>query len=217
MSDSVSWLEIISIVSSIVSVIIGGFAIWLAVKFYEMSNKSAEKLEKASSNIEATNKRLETLFDKLYSDTFAMVKDTVSDMRNHVWRNDQQTDESENNISHLKEELRSEFQKGLEQAASKNDIKQMHAKVNELIDSTVEKVSYATKQPEVEYVFETIKNQIADEGYTTPAKLKSELDMTSRRISLALFRLRKDGKINWSGSSNQIWSDSHIDISEETP
>ncbi|MEN8494619.1 hypothetical protein ABFB50_06585 [Dehalococcoides sp. THU3] len=78
-------METISIVSSIVSVIIGCFAIWLSVTFYRLSNKISEDTKEAAKGISASVDRLESLFDRLYSDTFSMMKDTVSDMRKHIW------------------------------------------------------------------------------------------------------------------------------------
>jgi hypothetical protein len=78
-------METVSLIASIVSVIIGGFAIWLSVTFYRLSNKISEDTKEAAKGISASVDRLESLFDRLYSDTFSMMKDTVSDMRKHIW------------------------------------------------------------------------------------------------------------------------------------
>jgi len=86
-------METVSLVASIVSVIIGGFAIWLSVTFYRLSNKISEDTKEAAKGISASVDRLESLFDRLYSDTFSMMKDTVSDMRKHIWpEKEQHTD-----------------------------------------------------------------------------------------------------------------------------
>lgn len=78
-------METVSLVASFVSVIIAAFAIWLSVKFYQMSSIIAENTKEASKSIAASVDRLESLFDRLYSDTFSMMKDTVTDMRKHMW------------------------------------------------------------------------------------------------------------------------------------
>ena len=78
-------MEIASLVASIVSVIIAGFAIWLSVTFYRLSNRISEDTKEAAKGISASVDRLESLFDRLYTDTFSMMKDTVSDMRKHIW------------------------------------------------------------------------------------------------------------------------------------
>jgi uncharacterized protein YneF (UPF0154 family) len=38
MQGSIDWIAIISITASLVAIMIGGFAIWLAVTFYRMSD-----------------------------------------------------------------------------------------------------------------------------------------------------------------------------------
>lgn len=77
--------EIASLIASVVSVAIAMLAIWLSIVFYRMSTEQAEKSRDAAKSIAASVERLETLFNRLYSDTFAMMKDTVSDMRKHIW------------------------------------------------------------------------------------------------------------------------------------
>jgi sensor histidine kinase YesM len=83
-----SWVEGFSIVASIVSVILAGFALWLSIVFYRMSNESSTKIKESADRIGASVDRLEILFNKLYADTFSMMKETVSDMRKHIWRDD---------------------------------------------------------------------------------------------------------------------------------
>lgn len=78
--------EIASLVAAVVSVCIGGLAIWLSVTFYKMSSQLSQDAKEASKDIGASVERLEKVFDKLYSDTFSMVKDTMSDMRRHFFR-----------------------------------------------------------------------------------------------------------------------------------
>ena len=87
-----------SLIASIVSLIIGGFAIWLSVTFYRMSNKISEDTKGAAKGISASVRRLESLFDSLYSDTFSMMKDTVSDMRKHIWPVKEQSAEEQKQI-----------------------------------------------------------------------------------------------------------------------
>ena len=50
-----------------------------------MSSELARTASEASKGISASVARLENLFDKLYADTFSMMRDTVSDMRRHIW------------------------------------------------------------------------------------------------------------------------------------
>lgn len=82
---TLSGFDTFSIFASITSIVLGIVAIWLSVIFYKMSDKSARESEKSAHSIEASVSKLEVLFDKLYSGTFDMMKDTVTDMRKHVY------------------------------------------------------------------------------------------------------------------------------------
>ena len=85
MNNNLQTFEIISFIASIASLILAILAIWLSFKFFEKSNEASDKTIEASKGIGSSVERLEKLFDKLYSDTFSMMKDTVSDMRKHMW------------------------------------------------------------------------------------------------------------------------------------
>ncbi len=77
----------------------------MSVVFFKMSNEASNATTEAAKGIDASVKRLENLFDKLYSDTFSMMKDTVSDMRKHIWSgNETPTDEVKNSKDSILEE-----------------------------------------------------------------------------------------------------------------
>jgi len=83
--DNKSAFDIIAFIASIASLILAIGAIWLSVVFYRMSDQASKATTEAAKDIAASVERLEKLFDKLYSDTFSMMRDTVSDMRKHIW------------------------------------------------------------------------------------------------------------------------------------
>jgi uncharacterized membrane protein len=85
MENYMSGIEIVGLIASIASLILAVGAIWLSIVFFKMSNEASKATTEAAKGIDASVKRLENLFDKLYSDTFSMMKDTVSDMRKHIW------------------------------------------------------------------------------------------------------------------------------------
>ena len=75
-----------SLALSLASIGISGFAVWLSVRFYKMTSSQSKDIEKAASQIGGSVDRLESLFDKMYSDTFSMMEDTVADMRRYIYR-----------------------------------------------------------------------------------------------------------------------------------
>ncbi|MEI3893156.1 MULTISPECIES: hypothetical protein [Bacillus] len=83
---SLKAVEVFSIISSAISLVLGIVAIVLSVLFYKMSEKSSKEVEKAAHDIDSNVKKLEMMFEKMYTDTFGMVKETVHDMRQYVYR-----------------------------------------------------------------------------------------------------------------------------------
>lgn len=198
MDNPVSWLEILSIVSSLVSLIIGGLAIWLAVKFYEMSTKSSEKLEKASNDISSTTKRLENLFDKLYADTFAMVKDTVSDMRKHVWKADEiEKDIPKDKLDELKAELLNELSLSFSNGNQKQEITELKNKVSELLEKAVDKSANISTDSFEKKVLECLKEMGEYGRKVNYPDVASYLEKDEKSVVLALFSLKKKKLIEW--------------------
>ncbi len=85
-NSPLSWMELISIVASVVSMVLGVFAIWLSLYLYRLAESASAAGKGSADKIGASVARLDVVFDKLYADTFSMMKDTVGDMRKHVWR-----------------------------------------------------------------------------------------------------------------------------------
>ena len=78
-------VELISLFSSIAALILAIVAIWLSIVFYRLSSALSAGTTEAAKGINASVEKLENLFDKLYTDTFSMVRETVSDMRKQLW------------------------------------------------------------------------------------------------------------------------------------
>lgn len=76
---------VLSIVSIVMTLVLGVVAIWLSIQFYVWSSKAEKEAVKASTDISSAVDRLEKLFDKLHSETFTMMKDMVTDMRTSIF------------------------------------------------------------------------------------------------------------------------------------
>lgn len=133
---TLSGFDTFSIFASITSIVLGIVAIWLSVLFYKMSDKSARESEKSAHSIEASVKKLEILFDKLYSGTFDMMKDTVTDMRKHVYS---RSSEIQNDNDKIQKEINERTL--LEVAATVEEIKSSQktdAELQEIIMDIIE-------------------------------------------------------------------------------
>lgn len=92
---SLKGIEVFSIVASVFSIVLGIVAIWLSVVFYKMSESSSKDMERSSNAISSNVQKLDVLFEKMYTDTFGMVKETVSDMRKYVYKGNGKEDGNE--------------------------------------------------------------------------------------------------------------------------
>ena len=117
-------IELTSLISSIAALILAILAIALSIIFFRMSSELSKTTTEAARGIGSSVDRLEKLFDKLYADTFSMMRDTVSDMRKHIWPDESGGSEklgeeaeklAENKISTLKKRMDDDIAQILQQ------------------------------------------------------------------------------------------------------
>lgn len=76
-------LDVFSLISSITSIVLAVVSLWLSLYFYKQSAKTNKDSERISNDIKTSVDKLEGLFNKLYSDTFTMLKDQSNLMQKH--------------------------------------------------------------------------------------------------------------------------------------
>ena len=79
-------MEVASLVGSIVSVVLAGFAIWISLYLYRLSSSAESEIKQSSKDIANGVSKLEDLFSSLYSDTFALVRDSYKAMHERAWQ-----------------------------------------------------------------------------------------------------------------------------------
>lgn len=146
---SLGWLESISLISSIASLVISLLAIWLSIKFYQMSTASSKEIKESSSNVNNNVEKLEKMFDTMYRDTFSMVKDTVTHMRRQEDRNLKTVDYSDEIQSKVAEAISDHLKRVEPEKLNKNQIKDL------VMDLVKESKDY-----EVDVKRQFIKNKI---------------------------------------------------------
>lgn len=111
--------EIVGIVAGLVSIILALVAIWLSMRFYTLSDGSSRRIGDATNNLLNSVDSLKTFVDKMYSDLFAMTRETVTDMRQSIWPRTDATDDgatealraaTERQIQGVKAEVASEIE-----------------------------------------------------------------------------------------------------------
>ena len=156
-------VDVFSIIASALSLALAVIAIWLSIAFYRMSDKTAKDAEKASNNIDANVKKLETLFDKLYSGTFDMMRETVTDMRKHAYKNVNETIDSEKVTKEIEEKTLQVVIKAVEEI-----------KTNQKSDKELEKLilNIINKSKELE---ESVKMNVISEEIIYLLKKNGEM------------------------------------------
>jgi len=202
-------IEIASLIAPIISVCIGLLAIWLSVFFYRMSSQLSESAKEAAKGIGASVDRLEKLFDKLYSDTFSMMKDTVSDMRKHIWPEGTKSDDAiaeeaekkaDEKVSILKKNIGAEITKVLERQ-SRTDIKV--EQITQEFKKIVDRVITESRKVEMEAREETVREHIIKQlKHDRPITASELINIIARRfpsgsILNELDKMKREGIIFW--------------------
>lgn len=161
-------VEIISVSAAIASLVLAVIAIWLSIVFFRMSSDLSEKTTEAARGISASVERLEKLFDKLYADTFSMMRDTVSDMRKHIWPEDKTASDelgeevekrADEKVDALKESMEREVGQMLQRQRLTDDkVAAVRAEMRELLDRAIT----GSRQVEIEAREETLRENLVD-------------------------------------------------------
>lgn len=73
--------NIVAFIASLVSIIIAIVAFVMSILFYRWADKSSKNIENVSQEIRDNTKKIEIIFDKLYSDTFGIMKSNIEAMQ----------------------------------------------------------------------------------------------------------------------------------------
>lgn len=87
-SEIIQLFDVISFIASLSSIILAILAIVLSIVFYKWSDKSVKEINKVSSDIDNNTKKIENLFDKLYSDTFSLMKSNVEVLQKRAYQSE---------------------------------------------------------------------------------------------------------------------------------
>lgn len=230
-ADAASTLDtaitIIGFVATIASLVLAIGAIWLSVIFYKMSNEASKETTKAAKDIQASVERLEKIFDKLYSDTFSMMKDTVTDMRQHIWKKPhvESPDDIINNkekINELKNSITRQIISSVDEKLKSNGdnetkIKDLEDKIKKIFESGIQESISLQSDSTNSLRYKTLRfirrfERIRLSQLLTRMKISfmDEQPFNESDIMGLLFELREKNLISWDGPSDRLSSDDVI-------
>lgn len=224
----------ISYFATVASLVLAVIAIWLSLYFYKQSNTLAESTKEAAKEIKSGVERLEKLFDKLYEGTFSMMKETVSDMRKHMWPDDaanaQDTQaeidkRTEEKLDEFRQEMSKEVANILEQQKKPDD--KIEA-TKEALQRLVEKAISGSIEVEREVKEENIRDAVLKtamrlsdvKGYVAAFTVVDELrdKFHYRDVLSTINEMAKEGDLVFKGikakdaKSNLILPDSVLEV-----
>jgi len=218
----------VTIVSGVVSTVLGVIAIALSLYFASEAKKDAYRSEAGANEVSAGVKSLEKIFDSLYSGIFSMMNDTVTDLRKHVWhapqttaitepaRNDDVEQGTSTGADLILEEI-SAISKKLGIAETK--IAQLQIQIQPAIEqglrgSTPAETNPSAKSvPQVkESVLEYVRFSRQNGLDVTPRDIAMAIKRPMMEVVSALFELGQDGQVRWSGSPSVLGDDDLIEV-----
>jgi uncharacterized protein YpuA (DUF1002 family) len=217
-NQSVDWSTIVGISSGIISVILALFAIWLSLALYRMSTKASDSIEQASNSIGASIDRLNSLFDRLYSDLFSITRDTVTDMREHLWpssvevsRKDDQADEiASAKVDELKNQVTEQIQEAFDRIGLTDDrIATLQSSVFPLVNKALEESRSVQEDARQEalrrFILNTIQNLKRRRGRAVADDLvlRGTSEFAGGEIISEVQKLRDEGLVEWRGDAVQ--------------
>ena len=209
-------VETVSLIAAVASLVLAIVAISLSIVFYRMSSQLSESAKDAAKDIGASVQKLEKLFDKLYTDTFSIMKDTVTDMRKHIWptesssekREKQMDREAEMKADQKVEALKAQVQENIEDLLKRSKLTEarlgeVKGEMSKIMDNVISKSRKAEHEAREETLRENIiriyTNKERGKGYVRADvivnKLRSEFD--ARNVVEEIKKMREEGVLSF--------------------
>lgn len=85
LDSTITTFDLFNLIAALTSIILAIFALIFAVVFYRWSDKSNKEIVSVAQAIDSNTKKIENLFDKLYSDTFGIMKSNIEAMQKQLY------------------------------------------------------------------------------------------------------------------------------------
>ena len=80
-------LTLFTIILAVTSIVLAVVSLVLSILFYVWSKRSNEDIQKSAIHIDHNTAEIQKLFDRFYSDTFGIMKNTVIAMQTRLFAN----------------------------------------------------------------------------------------------------------------------------------
>ena len=83
--SNITTFDLFNLIAALTSILLAIFAVILSIIFYRWSNKANKEIVTVAQAIDNNTKKIENLFDRLYSDTFGIMKSNVEAMQKQLY------------------------------------------------------------------------------------------------------------------------------------
>jgi uncharacterized protein Yka (UPF0111/DUF47 family) len=210
-ASSISALDITELFSAAASIILAVVALALSIFFFVQSKDSADKSSRSAEEISASVSRLEKIFDSLYSDTFSIMRETVTDMRRHIWKTipaPGALSGSDGSVESLRSISQSTILEELEKASRTVGLND--AKIAELTEQLAPRINRTSKeQRQLAEPFPQILKLVKTEPRTA-AQLMIMLREPEEQFVDEVFFLGGQGLLTWDGAPGKLAMDTPL-------
>lgn len=205
-------LGTIGLIASVASLVLAVLAIWLSIVFYRFAQAASADSARSANDIQSAVVRLEKLFDSLYADTFSMMRDTVGDMRKHIWHrpagaeNDTGAEASKSaNAEILAAITEASAELGITQKQVAALVERVEPRVKESVDE-VRLLPARVIRSRSQTVLRNAKRGITMNGLRRRISGSHHVPLTD--FVEALFAMKQEGIVDWEG--DELSGDSRI-------
>lgn len=85
LESNITTFDLFNLIASLTSIVLAIFALVLSIVFYRWADKSNKEIVSVAQAIDNNTKKIENLFDRLYNDTFGMMKSNVEAMQKQLY------------------------------------------------------------------------------------------------------------------------------------
>jgi len=210
-----SELEIASFAAAIASLVLAIVAIVLSIVFYRMSSQLSESAREAAKDVGSSVEKLEKLFDRLYADTFSMMRETVSEMGKHAWgeTSDDTSDmlnvaerRADEKIETLRERMEEQIGTIFAGQQDTDDrVKELQGRLSELVGRAIEdsrKVEHEAREETIrQYILRRLRELQRRKQQVTADDLVTSLgkEFPPQRVISELHEMKEDRILDWDG------------------
>jgi len=85
LDGNISTFDLFNLIAALTSIVLAIFALIFSIIFYRWADKSNKEIVTVAQAIDSNTKKIENLFDRLYSDTFGIMKSNVEAMQRQLY------------------------------------------------------------------------------------------------------------------------------------